>query len=301
MNALVRKLDLAPVLLPIEQVFPDPNQPRVKFDQAELRDLAASIKKEGLKQPIKVRPRAEGGYWIIFGERRYRAHKINGEKFIVAYIFTGELSPADILIEQIIENDQRADVRPIDEARKFKQLLDEGMSIETLAERLGRQEWRIEERVRLLDLEPNILKLYEAGQLPQEAASEISRIKDHAQQTKLVQMVSFGKLKGYKAIRTAVDTILNGVTASDLFGESAPKPSEEDMRTVSRMERKIEEVKAMVASGWKNGECVVATKVAPDRARLMAEQLACIRSAIFTMENDLRGAAAQAEIVLAVA
>ena len=157
---------------------------------------------------------------------------------------------------------------------------------------------RVEERLRLLDLEPTLLKLYESGNLPQEAASEISRIKDFAQQTRLVQMVARGQLQGYAAIRSAVQTVLNETSAVDLFGTATPKATEENILTVSAMERKIESVVGMVAGGWRDGECVVASKVAPDRGRLMADKLAAIKRSISIMESQLRATAAQAEIVL---
>jgi ParB/RepB/Spo0J family partition protein len=290
----------------LDLIDPDPNQPRKTFDAAELKDLAASIEREGLIQPITVRPssgehlprnRKACRFTIIAGERRWRAHKLLNATDIRAQVVEGK-NATDIAIAQIIENNQRADVRPLDEARKFKELIDDGVSIESLAERLGRQAFRIEERLRLLDLEPSLLKLYEGGHLSQEAASEISRVKEHAQQTKLVQMVARGQLVGFRAIRTAVDTVLGEKTQADIFGENAPRASEEDVRTISRMEKKIESVVAMVAHGWRNGECVVATKVSPDRARLMADQLLALRRSIQIMESELRSAAAQAEIVL---
>jgi len=268
----------------------------VQFDEGELKALAQSIREKGLLQPISVRTNGDR-FMIIAGERRWCAHKINQVEMIRAQLIDG-LDANAIMILQIIENDQRADVRPIDEARKFRQILDSGMPIEDLAQQLGRQVWRIEERTRLLDLEPALLKLYESGGFPQEAASEISRIKDHRQQTKLVQMVGRGQLKGYKAIRTAVDTILGEKTQADIFGDAAPKASEADTQTLTRMERKIEQVVAMVAGGWKDGECIIATKVAPDRARTMADKIKAIRASLHHMETGLRSAAAQAEIVL---
>jgi len=289
----------------MDLIEPDPNQPRKTFDADEIKELAESIRQEGLLQPITVRP--VGGnlphshdgcrFIIIAGERRYRAHKLLGAATIQARVVDG-MNATDVAIAQIIENDQRADVRPIDEARKFKELIEAGLSVETLAKRLGRQVWRIEERLRLLDLEPNLLKLYESGNLSQEAASEISRVKNHAQQIKLVQMVSRGQISGYKAIRTAVDTVLGEKTTADIFGDAAPRASEQDLHTLSRMEKKIESVVAMVASGWSDGECIIATKVSPCRARLMAEKLAALRRSIQIMESELRSAAAQAEIVL---
>jgi hypothetical protein len=111
-------------------------------------------------------------------------------------------------------------------------------------------------------------------------------------------MVARGQLQGYAAIRSAVQAVLNETSAVDLFGTATPKATEENIRTVSAMERKIESVVGMVAGGWRDGECVVACKVAPDRARLMADKLAALKRSISIMESQLRATAAQAEIVL---
>jgi len=78
-----------------------------------------------------------------------------------------------------------------------------------------------------------------------------------------------------------------------------PNQPNEDVQTLNRMERRIESVVSMISSGWKDGECIVATKVSPDRARLMADEIKAMRAALLHMENDLRGAAAQVEAVLA--
>jgi|GEM_PF-2654883 len=283
----------------VSSIDPDPDQPRRIFNDAELNDLASSIKENGLLQPITVRPVGRR-YVIVAGERRWRAHRKLGKKKISARV-VNDMNTVDVAIAQIIENNQRADVRPIDEARKFREILDAGLSKDDLSAKLGRQIWRIEERLRLLDLEPTLLKLYEGGNLSQEAASEISRVKDHTQQGKLVQMISRGQLSGYKAIRTAVDTILEGKTQADIFGDAAPKTSEEDLQTVSRMEKKIETVIGMVASGWRDGECVVACRVSPNRALLAAERIAAICRSLSIMEKELRNTAAQASVVLEAA
>jgi hypothetical protein len=151
----------------------------------------------------------------------------------------------------------------------------------------------------LLSLEPSLLKLYETSNLSQEAASEIARLPDHAAQTKIAQLVGRGALTGYKAIRSAVDTLLEGQTQQDIFGDMAPKASSEDVKAVNRMEDRIETMARTAASGWKDGECLVAAKVSRDRAALMAEKLKAMQSALRIMERELRVTAAQAEVVMA--
>jgi ParB family chromosome partitioning protein len=284
----------------VSSIQPNPEQPRKIFNKAALEELAASIKENGLIQPIKVRPinkvGQEGRYEIIAGERRWRAHQLAGLETI--HCIVERTSELDMDIQAIIENMARVDVTPLEEARAFQRMLDKGMTMEELAKRLGRQAWRIEERVRLLDLDPQILKLYETGNVSQEAASEISRIKEHSQQMKIFKLVSGGQLKGYKAIRTAVDTALGKLSQADIFGEAAPAATEEDVEVLRGIEAKIAQITKMVSAGFKDGECVIAAKVDRDRARHVADQLAAIKVAISHMEKGLRNATAQAEIVM---
>lgn len=287
----------------LSNLHPNRDQPRKNFDRKALEELAASIQESGLIQPITVRPLGGNQFEIIAGERRYRAHKILFERGLTRF---GEvLCNVRVMdevtrdIQAIIENMARVDVTPLEESRAFQRLIDMGMSKEELAKKLGRQVWRIEERTRLLTLEPTLLSLYEKGQFPQEAASEISRIPDHRGQMRVAKLVMSGALKGYRAIRDAVDAVIDEKSQADIFGEAAPKVSEEDVQTINRMEKKIEQMAALAASGWKDGDCIVATKVSPDRARVMAEKLKAMQRALAIMERDLRSAAAQAEIVLA--
>jgi len=289
--------------IPLAQIAANADQPRKIFEAKALEDLAASLKENGLKQPITVRPMGKAQYEIVMGERRFRAHQllakrgVEGFDTILCHVRAMDDMTRDI--DAIIENLQRADIKPIEEARAFQRMVDRGYEPEALAKKLGMQTWRVEERTRLLKLEPALLQLYETGNLSQEAASEISRLPDHTAQMKVARLVQRGVLSGYKAIRTAVDTVLEAKTQTDIFGDSAPKASEEDVRTVNRMEEKIETMARMAAAGWKDGECVVATKVSPDRARLMADKLKAMQSALYAMERELRMTSAQAEVVLA--
>ena len=114
----------------------------------------------------------------------------------------------------------------------------------------------------------------------------------------MLKLFQTGKLVGWKAVRAAVDAILERKSQADIFGEEAPRASNEDVAALNAMEQKIERMGAMAAAGWKDGECLVAVKVSRDRARLMAEKLAAMRTAVGTMERELRNAAPQADAVL---
>src|SRR5262245_3491208 len=107
--------------LPIELVHPNPNNPRHHFDDEELGELAASIREKGVLQPLVVRLRAEGEFEIVAGERRWRAAQRAGIHEVPALIRT--LSDGEALEIALIENIQRADLNPLDEARGYKILL----------------------------------------------------------------------------------------------------------------------------------------------------------------------------------
>jgi hypothetical protein len=114
----------------------------------------------------------------------------------------------------------------------------------------------------------------------------------------MVRMINRGELVGWKAARNAVDAMLQGTTAADLFGEAAPNPSAAEIAVVSSMEARVGRVARMVAAGWKDGECVVAAKVSPDRAATMADKIAACRRHLVTMERELRNISAQVKIAL---
>jgi ParB family transcriptional regulator, chromosome partitioning protein len=290
--------------IPHALISPNIEQPRKTFERRELEDLAASIRENGLLQPITVRAVAGVRYEIVAGERRWRAHGILIEQGyapaseVLCNVVEMDEETRDIAA--IIENLQRVDVLPLEEGRAFKRMLDLGMEIETLAKKLGRAVWRIEERVRLMSLDPSIIKLCEGG-FDHHVAQEIARLPSHRDQIALTQMWSRGQISGFKALKAAVAAKLEGMSQSDMFGEAEPRASDAEVEAVRGMEAKIERMASLAAAGWKDGDCVVAAKVSRDRARLMAEKIKAMRAALFAMEGELRAAAAQAEIVLEAA
>lgn len=290
--------------IPIDKIDADPGQPRKLFDAKALDELAVSIKANGLIQAVIVRPRKSGRYILVAGERRWRAHRLlrdRGDKRFASIKceVVKSTGVVDTRIKQIVENIARADMTPFEEAEAFADLAKLGLSVEEIARRLGVVEFRVRWRLQLLNLAPEIRKMVEAAQLDRQQALEVARLPHHADQRRMVRMVNRGELVGWKAVRNAVDAILNRTTSEDLFGDAAPAPTREELAALRGMEAKIERVVAMVAGGWKDGECVVAAKVSPDRARLMADKIAAMRRHLTTMERELRNMSAQAKIVLA--
>ncbi|HEU0223063.1 MAG TPA: ParB/RepB/Spo0J family partition protein [Paracoccaceae bacterium] len=156
----------ADLRLALDRIRPNPSQPRRRFDEAELEELAASIRERGVLQPIIVRPDPEDprGYQIVAGERRWRASQRAGLHEIPALL--RELSDAEVLEFGIIENIQRADLNAVEEATGYRQLMDRfGHTQERLAEALGKSRSHIANLLRLLTLPEEVLTWLREGRL----------------------------------------------------------------------------------------------------------------------------------------
>jgi len=154
------------IIVPIEKVRPNPDQPRQDFGQKDLEELAASIAEKGVIQPIIVRtdPKDENLYQIIAGERRWRASQIALVHDIP--IIIREMDDTEVLEVAIIENVQRADLNPVEEALGFRQLMDNyGHTQEQLAKALGKSRSHIANILRLLSLPEDVLQLLRSGQI----------------------------------------------------------------------------------------------------------------------------------------
>ena len=155
----------------------NPNQPRKHFDEDALNELAVSIKNYGVIQPILVCPKEGGRYELIAGERRLRASKMAGLSFIPAIVkrFT-ESEMAEIAL---IENLQREDLNPIEEARAYRSLMEKyGFTQEELADKLGKSRPVIANSLRLLSLNPVVVEMVETGRLSAGHARCLASIKD---------------------------------------------------------------------------------------------------------------------------
>lgn len=150
--------------LPIERIFPNPNQPRRSFDAAALAELADSIRTKGVIQPLIVRPAADGRYEIVAGERRWRASQAANLHELPVII--RDFSDVEMLEIAIIENIQRADLNPLDEAEAYRQLMDKfGHTQEKIAEGLSRSRSHIANLLRLLNLPADVQEMVRSGAL----------------------------------------------------------------------------------------------------------------------------------------
>lgn len=165
--------------LALDLIDPDPDQPRKTFDEHELRDLAASINAHGVVVPIKVRPNAKkaGRYMLVAGERRWRASRMAGETDIPAVI--EDLDATAALEQQIIENSQRVDVPPLEEAEAYEALMKKhGYTMDKLIAKTGRSKAHLYGRLKLLALAPGARKALQSGKLAPAIAELVARIPD---------------------------------------------------------------------------------------------------------------------------
>lgn len=279
--------------LPLDRVYPNPEQPRTIFERGKLEELAASIKAQGLLQPIRVRPDGAGRFMIVAGERRYRAHLLAGLTEIRAEVV--ELSDDELADQAIIENLQREDITPLEEARAYQKRLDRGYSVEQLAERLGlKQPWRIRERLSLLKLRPEYQGLLGKGILSPSQGFEMSRLSPSGQDA-LFRLIGAGACKTYNQLRACADGLLEQEQQSTLFDLPEP-PTPEEQAKLTRLESLVESLCKLLGQGFKDGEIVVVKKINPHRAGLMAEQLTLIQGSLAKLEKALRKSAVQLEL-----
>lgn len=164
-------------IIKIDSIETNPDQPRTRFDQAALEELAASIKNYGVIQPILVTELGDGKYELIAGERRMRASMLAGLSTIPCIVKS--FSESDRAEIALIENLQREDLNPVEEAKAYRALMDKsGMTQEELANKLGKSRPAIANSLRLLTLSPNVLELVEAGRLSAGHARTLAVIKD---------------------------------------------------------------------------------------------------------------------------
>ena len=164
-------------MLPIDRVFPNKNQPRKLFDKSTLEELAQSIRENGVLQPILVR-QIGNNYQIVSGERRYRASKLAGMKSIPAVV--RRLSEEKTMLAALIENIQRQDLNPVEEARTLRDIiLNYGLTHDQLAEKVGKSRSALTNRLRLLQLPPEVQLMVADGRISAGHAKMLAGLKDN--------------------------------------------------------------------------------------------------------------------------
>ena len=216
----------------IQDIYPNPNQPRKTFDQESLEELADSIKVHGLIQPIIVN-KMDDGYLIIAGERRYRACKLAGLTEIDAIV--KNYSERQIAEISIIENLQREDLNPIEIAKSLQKLMQEyNITQEQVAARIGKNRSSIANYIRLLNLYPEVIDMVEKGKVSHGHAKCLVAVTDYPTQLLLAKKVAQNKLT-VRALEKEIDIILGKGKAK----KTAHLPSDELLGFIIDFQRKL--------------------------------------------------------------
>ena len=194
------------IYLPISKVEPRAEQPRNRFDDESLQELADSISQYGLIQPITVRRRDSGYYQIIAGERRWRASRLAG--LIEVPVRVIEADDRRVAELALVENLQREDLNPIEEALGYKSLIEEyGLTQEEASQSVGRSRPAIANAMRLLSLSKAVLPLVEEGKLSAGHARALLPLSDEGEQLKAAKAVIDGGLSVRKTEQLVAKTI----------------------------------------------------------------------------------------------
>ena len=177
----------------VERITPNPEQPRLAMEQVGLDELAASIREHGVLQPILVRPLEDGEFQLIAGERRWRASMAAGLGTIPALV--EEIDDDTALEISIIENLQREDLSPLDEAAMYDRMVrDHGYSVRRLAQKLGKDKGYLENRLRLADAPPEVRELVSLRKDTLSHAYELMKVEDPRKRKRLAAQVARGEL-----------------------------------------------------------------------------------------------------------
>ena len=190
------------VQMPVDKLVPNPGQPRKRFDETELNELAASIKTYGIIQPIIAANAGDGSYIIIAGERRTRAAKLAGLDTVP--VIVRDYTDQKRLEVSLIENIQRTDLNPIEEAAAYKNLMDfSGLTQDELAVRVGKNRSTVANALRLLKLSVEMQRSLEDGSLSSGHARALLSVTDAKAREKLYREICSGGLSVREAEKSA--------------------------------------------------------------------------------------------------
>jgi ParB family transcriptional regulator, chromosome partitioning protein len=177
--------------VPVAKILPNPAQPRLSYEEDSLTELADSIREHGVLQPILVRP-VGSQYELIAGERRWRASRMAQRESIPAIVV--EFDDETALEVSIIENLQREDVSPLEEAAMFRKMTDLGYSVRQLAQKIGKDKGYVENRMRLADAPQEIRDLVSVRKDTISHAYELMKVRDERTRRRLAKKVAAGEL-----------------------------------------------------------------------------------------------------------
>ena len=219
-------------IVQIKDIQKNPYQPRKEFSEEKIQELAQSIKENGLIQPIIVRKSPVLGYEILAGERRYRASIVAGLSEVP--VIVKQLSDQDMMLYSIIENLQRENLNPIEEAKAYQFLIDKGFTHTEIAEKMGKSRPYITNLVRLLGLPKHILIEVESGRLSQAHARLLIQLSSD-KQDKLLNRIQTENLSVRQVEQILQKTKKNSKKEKDYF----VKEEEQTLKKILGLEVQI--------------------------------------------------------------
>lgn len=245
-NEEIDKKDI--VQIKLSNIRPNKNQPRKEFDEEKIKSLSDSIKNVGVLQPIVLKPMEDNNYMIIAGERRYRASILAGKEEIPAII--KDISVKDIMEIALIENLQRENLNPIEEALAYKGLIENYKATqEELSEVVGKSRPHIANTLRLLNLQDNIIKMIEKGEITAGHGKALLRIEDKEKQLEIANRIVNEDLS-VRAVEEIAKKLLENK------GIKKPEKKEKDIYIIDAEEKlsNIFGTKVNISIGKKTGK-----------------------------------------------
>ncbi|HZK18027.1 MAG TPA: ParB/RepB/Spo0J family partition protein [Clostridia bacterium] len=236
----------------VKAIKPNVQQPRESFDNSKIDELAHSIKQHGVIQPVVVRPLREGGYEIIAGERRWRACEKLGLEFIPAVV--KRCSAVESAIISMIENIQREDLNPLEEAQAYRKIMDDyNLTQEEISKQIGKSRPFIANMTRLLSLPDEVKGLIKEGYIKPGHARALLSLKEAAEQVAVAKEIV---ASGYNVRET--EQIVKELTERKHKKRTRAKTKKEPY--IDRMERKLSTVfstKVIIRKGKNSGGRIV--------------------------------------------
>jgi ParB family chromosome partitioning protein len=243
-------------------IYPNPDQPRKVFPRESLEELALSIKEQGLIEPLVVVPKGEK-FMLIAGERRWRACQMAGLAVAPVRVLTAD--DRQIAEMALVENIQRQDLTPLEEAKAFKEMLDNGYTKEELAQKLGfKQVWRVDERLSLLNLAPKFQDALIFGIITPSQAFEISRLQEVEDQEVVFRKIKAGELPTYNHLRRFVNAMVEAKKDQVLF----EMPKQQDLEIINRWEKTLDAVTGLIVKSFSPEDCKVLARVCQGNAQV---------------------------------
>lgn len=282
--------------IPLDLITRNPDQPRQIFEPKALAELAASIRQNGLQQPITVRPIEPDGeghkYQIIMGERRYRAHLLlaedGGARDIICNV--RDMDDRDVHINAIVENLQRAEVSAIEEAYAYHHAIEEfGFTVEELSTRLGiHQPWLIPNRLKLLGLTEANQDLLTKGVISKKQAFHMADLSPNGQ-TKFLDLCKRGLVNTNAACAQAAASIAAQEAQMEM---TMPMPTQIRARaSIKSTEDQIDKIGAAISAMLKDGAFTITGDIDMTQAARCEEKIRLLKLNLGQIERELNRAA----------